>query len=179
MVVLLVIFFVAVAITVTWIQGMRRYRALSHSPIVKNQAYQFKMENLAIPAGIYFSPTHSWAHLQTNGLAKVGVNAFIQGLTGVLSAVQVPDNGATVKQGDPLFSIIHKGKQLMISAPVSGKIKGVNSEALQNMRLVHRDPYTYGWLVEIEPSDWENETQKLYLGKNFQFNSVLCHNDFS
>ncbi|MBT3630747.1 MAG: hypothetical protein HN525_05425 [Candidatus Marinimicrobia bacterium] len=165
MVVLVVILFVAIAVTVTWIQGMRRYRAISHSPIVKNPAYQFKMENLAIPAGIYFSPTHSWAHLQTNGMAKIGVDAFIQGLTGVLSDVKVPEPGTDVKQGDPLFSIMHKEKQLVIYAPVSGKIKGINSEALQNMRMLHRDPYSYGWLVELEPSNWETETQRLYLGQ--------------
>jgi glycine cleavage system H protein len=164
MVVLLVVLFVAIAISITWIKGMRRYHTLSISPIVKKPAYQFKMENLLIPSGVYFSPTHSWAHLETNGLAKVGVDTFIQGLTGVLSSINVPDKGTAIKQGDPLFSIVHKDKQLVISAPVSGKVKAINSEALQNMRLVHRDPYSHGWLVEMEPSDWENETKQLYLG---------------
>lgn len=164
MVVLLVILFFAIAITVTWIQGMRRYRALSNSPIVKNPAYQFKMENLTIPAGIYFGPTHSWAHLKTNGMAKVGIDAFIQGLTGILSAVHVPEKDTNIKQGDPVFSIIHNGKKLVISSPISGIIKSINTEALHNLRLVHRDPYSYGWLIEIEPSNWELETQRLYLG---------------
>lgn len=165
MVVLLVILFAATAIFITWFQGMKRYQALSVSPIVKKQAYQFKMEKLAIPAGIYFSPTHSWAHLEANGQAKVGVDAFIQGLTGILSAVHVPEQDATIKQGEPLFSIVHKEKKLTISAPISGKVKSINTEALQNMRMVHRDPYSYGWLVEMEPSDWETETQRLYLGQ--------------
>ena len=31
--------------------------------------------------------------------------------------------------------------------------------------MVHRDPYSYGWLVEMEPSNWESETQNLYLGQ--------------
>ncbi len=165
MVVILVILFAATAIFITWYQGMKRYQALSVSPIVKKPAYQFKMENLSIPSGIYFSPTHSWAHLETSGQAKVGVDAFIQGLTGILSAIHVPELGASIKQGDTLFSIIHKGKKLLITAPVSGKIKSINTEALQNLRMVHRDPYSYGWLIEMEPSDWENETQRLFLGQ--------------
>jgi glycine cleavage system H lipoate-binding protein len=164
MVILLVFLFAAIAISITWYRGMKRYQALSVSPIVKKPAYQFKMENLRIPSGVYFSPTHSWAHLETNGRAKIGVDTFIQGLTGVLSAIDVPENGSTLKQGDPLFSIIHKNKKLVISAPVSGKVRSINMEALQNMRMVHRDPYSFGWLVEMEPSDWENETKHLYLG---------------
>ena len=77
MVVLLVILFAAITISITWYQNMRRQQALSSSPIVKRESYQFKLENLAVPSGIYFSPTHSWAHLETSGRAKVGVDAFI------------------------------------------------------------------------------------------------------
>jgi len=165
MVILFVVLFVAIAITVTWYRGVLRDRALSLSPIVKKQAYQFKMENLNIPAGIYFSPTHSWAHMQTNGRARIGVDAFLHGLTGVLTSIEVPEEGASIKQGESLFSILHEGKKLVISAPVSGKIKGINSEALQNMRMTHRDPYSTGWLVEMIPSNWELETKRLYLGQ--------------
>ncbi|NQT61774.1 MAG: hypothetical protein HQ556_02345 [Candidatus Marinimicrobia bacterium] len=165
MVIFLVVFFVALAILLSWYQGIRRNRVLSLSPIVKKQAYQFKLENLSIPAGIYFSPTHSWAHMQTNGRARVGVDSFLHGLTGILTGIQVPEEGASVKQGDPIFTMLHKGKKLVISAPVSGKVRGINSEALQNMRMTHRDPYSTGWLVEMTPSNWELETKRLYLGQ--------------
>lgn len=165
MVIILVLFFVIAALSITWYQGVKRYRTLSDSPVSRNPAYQFKMENLAAPAGIYFSPTHSWAHLLENGRAKIGIDAFIQGLTGVLTEVDVPKTGKFIKQGEPLFSVIHEDKMLSITAPVSGKISAINTEALQNMRSIHRDPYVYGWLCEMEPSNWENETQKLYMGQ--------------
>jgi len=164
MVILFVILFAAVAISITWYLGKKREAALSLSPIVKKLSYQFKVENLSIPSGVYFSPTHSWAHLETNGLAKVGVDSFIQGLTGTLSDIHVPEKGTRVQQGDPLFSIMSGDKKLQITAPVSGEVKGINTEALQNMRLVHRAPYTHGWLVEMTPSNWEKDTQRLYIG---------------
>ena len=165
MVILLVLLFVVIALSITWYQGKKRYQAVSDSPVVNNPAYKFKMENLAAPSGIYFSPTHSWAHLLANGRARLGIDAFIQGLTGVLSAVDVPEMGSLVKQGAPLFSIMHKGKKLTITAPVSGKVITINTEALQNLRMVHRDPYSHGWLCEIMPSNWESETRKLYMGQ--------------
>lgn len=165
MVPLFVILFVAVILIVSWYQGLKRNHALSVSPIVKKPEYKFKVENLNIPAGIYFSPTHSWAHIQPNGSARVGVDAFLHGLTGVLSGVEVPEPGTALKQGDPIFSISNQGKKLNISAPISGTVKSVNTEALQNMRLLHRDPYSLGWLVEMAPSAWEDETKSLYLGQ--------------
>ncbi|MCF7808748.1 MAG: hypothetical protein K9M49_03525 [Candidatus Marinimicrobia bacterium] len=165
MVVLLVIGFTLIAIGVSSYLGMRRYEALSVSPIATNSAYQLKVQDMNIPDGIYFSPTHSWTHLETSGMARVGVDAFIQGLTGVLSSIRVPEKGSVLKQGDPLFNIIHEGKSLEISAPISGKVKNVNIDALQNMRMVHNDPYAYGWLVEMEPENWEADTQRLYLGQ--------------
>ncbi|MCF7823180.1 MAG: hypothetical protein K9N35_03320 [Candidatus Marinimicrobia bacterium] len=164
MVILFVILFVAVAISITWYAEKKRTQALSLSPIVKKPSYQFKVENLAIPAGVYFSPTHSWAHMETNGQARVGVDSFIQGLTGTLTDIEVPAKGTKLSQGDPMFQVIHEDKRLTITAPISGEVKGINSEALQNMKMVHRDPYSHGWLVEMMPNDWESETQKLYIG---------------
>ena len=165
MVILFVIGFALITIGVTSYMGMRRYQALSVSPIATNTAYQLKIQNMNIPDGVYFSPTHSWTHLGTSGLAKVGVDSFIQGLTGILSSIQVPERGTSLKQGDPLFSIIHEGKALEISAPISGKVRSINTDALQNMRMVHSDPYRNGWLIEMEPSNWESETGRLFLGQ--------------
>lgn len=59
MVILLVFLIAAIAISITWYRGMKQHQALSISPIVKKSAYQFKMENLRFPIGVYFSPTHS------------------------------------------------------------------------------------------------------------------------
>lgn len=164
MVILFVFLFAAIAISISWYRGMKRYEALSDSPIVKEKTYQFKPDRLAAPAGVYFSPTHSWAHMQSNGEAKIGIDAFLNGLTGVLSEITVPKEGNEVSQGDPLFRISHEGKTLVISAPVSGIIKKINRVALENLGIVHRDPYSAGWLAKLEPSNWETETQRLYRG---------------
>ncbi len=165
MVILFVFLFVIIAISVSWFQEKRRLEVLSASPLVKKRAYQFKLENLKIPAGIYFSPTHSWAHLQTNGRARIGIDAFLHGLTGVLSEVSVPEQNKYINQGDPVFSLMNDDKKLVISAPISGIVKAINTEAMQNMRTLHRDPYAAGWLIEMQPINWENETNRLYLGQ--------------
>ena len=165
MVIAIVILFALIAIAISAAQAVRRSRILSESPLVKKPAYQFKVESLVTPSGVYFSPTHSWAHLLTTGNAKVGIDAFIQGLTGVLSSVLVPEVGQQLKQGQPMFTIVHGDKKLTITAPISGVVRSINEDALQNMRLIHRDPYNHGWLCEMSPENWENETARLYLGQ--------------
>lgn len=164
MVILFVFLFAAVAISISWYRARKRIQVLSDSPIVVKPAYQFKTDRLTTPAGIYFSPTHSWAHMQTDGLAKVGVDAFLNGLTGILSKVEVPEAGQYVKQGDPMIKVFHNEKTLVISAPISGVIRKVNTVALQNLGIIHRAPYTSGWLTKMEPTAWEDETERLYRG---------------
>ncbi len=164
MVIFLVFLFAAIAVSISWYREEKRCQALSDSPIVLKKTYQFKPDRLTSPAGVYFSPTHSWAHMQSNGVAKVGVDAFLNGLTGVLSEIKIPEKGQEIQQGEPMFKISHEGKTLVISAPVSGTIKKINHVVLQNLGIVHRDPYSAGWLAKLEPSDWENETQRLYRG---------------
>jgi len=165
MVIFIALGFAAICIGAGWYLERRRSRAIASSPIVKQKSYQLQFHKLIAPAGIYFSPTHSWAHLTTAGRARVGVDAFIQGLTGILSAVTVQNDESEIRQGDPLFQLELEDRNLSISAPISGRVVATNTEALQNMRQVHNNPYKAGWLVEIVPSDWENETQRLYLGK--------------
>ncbi|NQV42593.1 MAG: hypothetical protein HQ506_09580 [Candidatus Marinimicrobia bacterium] len=164
MVILFVLTFVAIVISISWYREDKRIKVLSDSPIVIQKTYQLKPDRLASPDGVYFSPTHSWAHMQSNGDAKVGVDAFLNGLTGILTEITVPEKDQEVKQGDPMFKISHEGKTLVISAPISGTVKKINQVALQNLGIVHRDPYAAGWLVKLEPSNWETETQRLYRG---------------
>jgi len=165
MVFLIVFLFAVLAISVSLYREARRNQVLRDSPIVVQKTYQLRTDRITTPEGVYFSPTHSWAHMQANGDAKVGIDGFLSGLTGVLSEITLPNKGDTIRQGDPLFRISHEGKQLTISAPVSGTIKKINRIALENLGIVHRDPYAAGWLVKLEPSNWELETRRLYRGE--------------
>lgn len=165
MVVLFVVLFIAIAISISWYREAKRTQVLSDSPIVVQKNYQLKHDRLATPEGVYFSPTHSWAHMQSNGVAKVGIDAFLNRLTGVLSEITLPEKDEMVKQGEPMFHISHGGKTLVITAPVSGTIKKINKVALQNLGIVHREPYAAGWLAKLEPSNWEAETHRLYRGE--------------
>ena len=51
-----------------------------------------------------------------------------------------------------------------IAAPISGVITAVNEAVLADPQLINRDPYSEGWLAELDPTNWEAESSQLIFG---------------
>jgi glycine cleavage system H protein len=51
-----------------------------------------------------------------------------------------------------------------LTAPVSGLIVARNDRVVNNPALVNESPYVEGWMVVIQPSDWEAEAAQLISG---------------
>ena len=49
-------------------------------------------------------------------------------------------------------------------APIGGTVVERNEVVLKDPLLVNRDPYDAGWLVSIEPADWETQARQLISG---------------
>ncbi len=50
-------------------------------------------------------------------------------------------------------------------APVSGEIVATNSAVADNPGLVNDDPYGAGWIVQLQPSDLEEDKAQLVTGQ--------------
>jgi glycine cleavage system H lipoate-binding protein len=121
--------------------------------------------SLIIPKGVYFDKTHTWSFLEQNGKVKVGIDDFLQHLTGKITRIIMKDPGYKVKKGDPFLSIIQNGKQLNLYAPVTGVITGRNEKLDTNASLVNTSPYNDGWVYMIEPANWHRENQLLFMAE--------------
>ncbi len=49
-------------------------------------------------------------------------------------------------------------------APISGIVIEKNDAVLQNPLLVNEEPYDNGWLVKVEPTNWEKESTAMVSG---------------
>jgi glycine cleavage system H lipoate-binding protein/ABC-type phosphate transport system substrate-binding protein len=126
--------------------------------------------SLVVPGGIYFDKTHTWAFMEQTGIVKVGIDDFMQHITGTITRLKMKNEGEKVKKGDQILSIIQNGKQLNIYAPVSGVIKERNTVLDSDAALVNRSPYNEGWIYRIEPTNWLRENQLLFMAdKQRQF----------
>ncbi len=116
-----------------------------------------------IPADRYYDgENHIWAKFDdTDGCVVVGVDALNLASMGDLAYVSFKPKGTKVKVGDAV-GVIEAAKMTGdIIAPVSGVIVDFNEDSLRDPIVVNNDPYGAGWLVKIDPSDWDDESKNL------------------
>jgi glycine cleavage system H protein len=125
--------------------------------------------SLRIPQGVFFSKFHTWAHLLTNGDARVGIDDLLLHFTGDVNFQHIKNPGDNIRKGEVLTVINHKGKNLRILSPISGEIKRANSNLAENQDLVKDDLYRKGWIYTIKPTNWKAETNSYYLAEEATF----------
>jgi len=122
--------------------------------------------SLSFPNGLFFDRTHTWAFMEKDGAVKVGIDDFLQHITGTYTRVKMKTPGEKIKKNEQLLSLIQDGKQLNIYSPVSGTIRYVNESLENEPSLINSSPYSDGWLYMIEPSNWLREIQFLKMAES-------------
>ncbi len=150
-------FVIAVIATDQTIQYMKKKRKVHiATPQLRDV---FDTHAINIPKGLYFDKTHTWAFMDRTGKVEVGINDFLQNITGKPSSIEMKKPGEKVRKGEHLLTIVQQGKRLNIYSPVSGTVQSINQSLLDKPSLINTDPYSLGWVYRIEPSNWFRETQ--------------------
>jgi glycine cleavage system H protein len=110
--------------------------------------------------GLYYHKEHFWAKVE-DGAVKVGITDYGQDGLQEVVVVQVSSVGDTVTQNEP-YGVVESTKAVVdLIAPVSGKIKEVNEDTINNPKLINEDPYGKGWIVAITPSNLDEELKNI------------------
>jgi len=125
-------------------------------------------DTIKSPKGLYYDKTHTWAFMQENGIVKVGLDDFMQNVTGTLTRINMREPGTTVCKGERLFSVIRDGKQLNIYSPVTGTIVEKNSALQTASFLINASPYQEGWVYQIEPKKWLREIHFMFMADQYK-----------
>jgi len=128
----------------------------------------FDENTVVLPKGLYFDKTHTWAFMEKDGIVKIGIDDFLQHVTGPVTGIGMKPAGVKIKKGDPLLTIIQRGKHLTLYAPVSGTILSNNTSLLKNASAVNAAPYTDGWVYTIEATNWLREIQFLTMAEKYK-----------
>jgi len=149
--------------------GVRRYRK-QQIPVLEfnNYSIGFDDKSLLLPQGLYYDKTHTWAFMEKDGNVTIGIDDFVQHITGPITRIELKKHGEKFKKGDILFSIIQAGKQLNMYAPVSGTVKESNDILHAKSSLLNTSPYADGWVYKIEPSNWVKEVQLLDMADKYK-----------
>jgi glycine cleavage system H lipoate-binding protein len=143
----------------------RRSKAPVLASVIKNV---FNESSVNAPKGLFYNKTHTWTFMEKSGRVKMGLDDFLLHITGPLTKVNIKQAGELIRKGEPALTIIQKGKQLVINAPVTGTVKLQNTKLLDDISLLNNSPVQDGWIYEIEPSQWEKESQFLIMADKYK-----------
>ncbi len=124
-------------------------------------------ETYHIPDDRYYDRNHHlWIQKDsTTARGVVGLDTLGLAALGDLAYISLQTVGMFVKRGESMGMLEAAKMTSDLVAPASGILVERNEAALRNPQLVNSDPYGQGWLVAIEPTDWENESTGLVSGE--------------
>ncbi len=162
------------------VHAIKRKKAESIDAVIEKHGI-FDEKSISVPLGVFFDKGHTWAFMDKNGMVKVGINDFLQKVTGKINRVEMVQAGEKIKKGDPVITIIQEGKRLIINTPLSGKIVAKNTLLTTNADVVNTSPYNDGWIYKIEPDNWLKETRFMMMAekaKEWVHDEMLRLKDF-
>ena len=108
-----------------------------------------------IPEELRYTKSHEWLK-EEDGVCTVGLTDFAQHALGDIVFVNLPQEGDPVTAGEALGDVESVKAVSDVLSPVSGVVKAVNEELLDNPALVNEDPYG-AWLIQVEQMTDEEE----------------------
>ncbi|MBE3556820.1 MAG: glycine cleavage system protein GcvH [Firmicutes bacterium] len=107
-----------------------------------------------------YSKEHEWV-VQEEGRVRLGITDFAQNELGDVIFVELPEVGKGFHAGEAIGTVESVKSVSDVYTPISGRVVEKNEALEQRPELVNQDPYGEGWLVKIEPTDWDQEANQL------------------
>ncbi len=159
---LIIVFFFALLVPF-WMMISKKAKSKEQ---LKKQPGFLTVATLKLPQGIFFSRYHTWAHLEKNGEAKIGLNDLILHLTGDVSVDLYKSTGEIIGKGEPMARIHYNGNTLELASPVTGEVCSINELISDEPAVVRDDPYRHGWMYALKPSNWKTDTGSCFLAED-------------
>ncbi|SEM33458.1 glycine cleavage system H protein [Luteibacter sp. UNCMF331Sha3.1] len=106
-----------------------------------------------IPGDLKFAKSHEWARVEEDGTVTVGISDHAQSSLGDLVYVELPEVGATPKQGDGVAVVESVKAASDIYTPVSGEVIEVNTALSDKPETINEDAFGRGWIFKLKISD--------------------------
>ncbi len=113
---------------------------------------------MADESELKFSEDHLWV-LEMGDTARIGLSDYAQEQLGEILSVTLAEIGKFVGQGESVGEAESQKTVVELVSPVSGTIRAVSENVVEDPSLINVDPYGNGWLVEVEISEPEELEQ--------------------
>ena len=149
-------FFVAIAIGVSiWVE---RRRVTVKEPEVATAKVPVWWQ------GIFVHPGHTWVEVLNPSQVAVGADEFTNAVFGSVRDLRLPEEGAMIYQGEKAWSLKRGKRELVQSAPITGRVIEVNRAVIENPNLLAERDLKTNWLLKIQPAGLKRQLRNLLHG---------------
>ncbi|MEB3326377.1 MAG: glycine cleavage system protein GcvH [Synechococcus sp.] len=107
---------------------------------------------LTFPGDCRYADSHEYVRPEGERL-RLGLSAFAVDQLGDIVFVELPEVGATLRQGASFGSVESVKAVEDLLAPVAGVVLARNEAVLASPEELQQDPYGEGWLLLLQPTD--------------------------
>lgn len=168
MVVIILLAFILLCISVDALVQHSRHKKSKAINLSSVTTRIFNESSVVVPKGLYYDKSHTWAFMEKNGYVKIGIDDFLLHITGNLNRLKMKDLGEKVSKGEAVLSLIQNGKQLTIKSPISGIIKSINKQIIDNPSIINVSGFNEGWIYTVEPTNWSRDLQFLLMADKYK-----------
>ncbi|MEM2939737.1 MAG: hypothetical protein QXU95_05660 [Candidatus Bathyarchaeia archaeon] len=137
------------------------------------------MNKKAYPSGLLYTSSLMWVTIIDRQTVRIGLTQQICDCFKELNengadivCCELKPAGAEVKRMETLGTVKTRGLAFELISPVSGRIRKVNGEALNNFSTLNDSPEKE-WIAEVEPTNLEEDIQYLFTPQQYE---EFCNN---
>jgi glycine cleavage system H protein len=107
----------------------------------------------AVMSDIRYSTDHTWARLDADGFATVGITDYAQAQLGDVVYVELPPIGRELPAGEAVAVVESVKSASDVKLPLGGSVAEVNTRLADEPELVNTAPEGDGWFLRLKPRD--------------------------
>ena len=125
-----------------------------------------KFKDYEIPENLLYTKEHEWTRRSKTSV-KVGITDYAAKTLNDVVYVSLPKAGDKLTQLKTFGTVESIKAVSELYSPISGTVTKVNEELQSHPELVNQSPYEKGWLLEVQPSNFEREKKALMHAKAY------------
>ena len=114
---------------------------------------------MIFPENLKYTTDHEWIRIEGNE-TYVGITDYAQNELGEIVFIDVTAIGETLDKSSVFGSIEAVKTVSDLLMPLAGTVLEVNPDLEDQPELVNSDPYGKGWIIKIEVSESEGDTEE-------------------
>lgn len=124
------------------------------------------LDGMNFPDDLWYAPQHSmWLREESNGEVTVGLTEYGVALFGDIFAYTPKRIGLHIAQDRSLGVVEFAKAAASARSPIAGTVTAHNEQLDRRPVLINRDCYGEGWMIRLQPDDWQSAQTQLLQGE--------------